>query len=211
MPELCRICETRRPRRYCPGVRGDICSICCGTEREVSVDCPFECEYLQEARAHEKPPEVDPKTFPNADIRVTESFLREHEPLLMFAAMALFRASMETPAVVDTDVREALDALIRTYRTAQSGLIYQTRPNNVYAAAVQARWQQSLEEFRQQSQRQAGMATLRDTEVLGVLVFLQQLELQNNNGRRRGRAFLDFLRSYFGAAPNGPEASPLMP
>ena len=50
----CAICETRRPRRFCPGVRGDICSICCGTEREVTVDCPLDCEYLQEARRHDK-------------------------------------------------------------------------------------------------------------------------------------------------------------
>jgi len=41
------------------------------------------------------------------------------------------------------------------------------------------------------------MQTMRDTDVLGALVFLQRLELQNNNGRRRGRAYFDFLRTYF--------------
>ena len=43
----CAICETRRPRRYCPGVRGEICAICCGTAREVTVDCPLDCPYLR--------------------------------------------------------------------------------------------------------------------------------------------------------------------
>jgi len=43
------------------------------------------------------------------------------------------------------------------------------------------------------------MQTLRDADVLGALVFLQRLELQHNNGRRRGRAFVDFLRAYFPA------------
>jgi len=28
-------------------------------------------------------------------------------------------------------------------------------------------------------------------------VFLQRLELDNNNGRKRGRAYLDFLRGFF--------------
>ena len=46
----CRICDTRKPRRYCPGVTGDICSICCGNEREVTVDCPLDCPFLVEAR-----------------------------------------------------------------------------------------------------------------------------------------------------------------
>src|SRR5215212_6262711 len=67
----CAICETRRPRRFCPGVRGDICSVCCGTEREVTVDCPFECEYLQQSRHHEKPAPLDSPALPNQDIRVT--------------------------------------------------------------------------------------------------------------------------------------------
>ena len=51
----CALCETRRPRRFCPGVRGDICTLCCGSEREVSVACPLDCEYLREAHKHEKP------------------------------------------------------------------------------------------------------------------------------------------------------------
>ena len=55
----CAICQIRRPRRFCPGVRGDICSLCCGTEREVTVNCPLDCEYLQEARKHEKLSEFD--------------------------------------------------------------------------------------------------------------------------------------------------------
>ena len=45
------------------------------------------------------------------------------------------------------------------------------------------------------------MPVLRDADVLGVLVFLERLELQHNNGRRRGRAFLDFLRAYLPEPP----------
>src|SRR3954454_7132300 len=85
----CAICETRRPRRFCPGVRGDICSICCGTEREVSVNCPLECEFLQEARRHDKPATLDPADVPNQDIRVTERFIDEHHALVTFIADAL--------------------------------------------------------------------------------------------------------------------------
>ena len=41
-----------------------ICSICCGTEREVTVDCPLDCEFLQEARQHEKPQRIDRRRIP---------------------------------------------------------------------------------------------------------------------------------------------------
>src|SRR5579863_1170349 len=117
----CAICETRRPRRFCPGVRGEICSLCCGTEREVSVSCPLDCEYLRDARKHDKPLEFDEAQLPNRDIQVTDRFLEEHEDLIMFLGSVVATGAFETDGAVDFDVREALEALVRTYRTLQSG------------------------------------------------------------------------------------------
>ncbi|MEN6608064.1 MAG: hypothetical protein ABFD60_12540 [Bryobacteraceae bacterium] len=191
----CTICEKRRPRRFCPGVRGEICSLCCGTEREVTIDCPFDCEYLEDARLHERPPEIDPETVPNKDVRVSESFLREHEGLIAVCARGLFDAAATASGAIDFDVREALDALIRTYRTLDSGLIYQTTPTNPIAATIQRTFREIFDGYRKQLHERVGMETIRDADVLGVLVFLQHLEIGHNNGRRRGRAFLDFLRT----------------
>jgi hypothetical protein len=53
--------------------------------------------------------------------------------------------------------------------------------------------------LRERMAEESGMQRLRDADVLGTLVFLQRLEMRHNNGRRRGRAFFDFLRSYFPA------------
>jgi len=44
----------RKEKRFCPAVHGRICAQCCGEEREVTIDCPSECVYLQQAREHEK-------------------------------------------------------------------------------------------------------------------------------------------------------------
>jgi hypothetical protein len=200
----CQLCEVRRPRRLCPGVRGEICAPCCGADREVTIACPLDCEYLREARLHENPPEVDPDKFPNSDIRVSDNFLRNNERLLTFAAATLFQVSQQNPDVIDLDMREALGALIRTYRTLESGLIYESRPANPLAAFVQQRFQQALQEHRQHATQSTGITTIRDADVLGILVFLERLELSNNNGRRRGRAFIDFLRGFFPSQPSGP-------
>jgi len=194
----CKICNKRRAKRFCPGVSGDICAVCCGTERENTVDCPLSCEHLQAARRHETPAPVDGENFPNKDIRLTEDFVREHEHVMMWLSLALARA-IEKERAVDFDAREALDALIRTYRTRESGLIYETRPQNPYAAAIQDELRKSIEELHKRIADEQGMQTLRDADVLGSLVFLQRLELSHNNGRRRGRAFFDFLRGYFPA------------
>src|SRR5438045_2932192 len=140
----CVICETRRPRRYCPGVRGDICSICCGTEREVTVSCPLECEYLQEAREREKVPALDHTTVPNKDIKVSNKFLADNEPLVLFLSATLLHAALEQPGIVDYDVREVLDAMIRTHRTLESGLYYETKPANPLAAQLQLELQKNI-------------------------------------------------------------------
>ena len=206
----CAICRTRKPRRFCPGVNGDICTLCCGQEREVTVDCPFDCPFLQEARKHEHTEPVDPTQFPNQDIRVTEEFLGEHEPLLVSVMSSVMLAALDTPGAVDRDVRDALEALIRTQRTLQSGVYYETRPENALANRIFSETQTGLEEFRKKESEELGMAHTRDADMLGVLVFLQRLALDRNNGRPRGRAFLDSLRGFLNeaevAAP--PSSSP---
>ena len=206
----CAICEVRRPRRYCPGVRGDICSICCGTEREVTVDCPLDCAYLQEARLHEKPVELDPATIPHQDIQVPERFLTENQALLLFIAQTLGRAALETPGGTDHDVREALDGLIRTYRTLQSGVYYESRPANPLANHIFSRVQEQAAAFRESERKELGMSKTRDADILGMLVFFQRLEYDRNNGRRRGRAFIDFLRREFGESAPAPAAPSLI-
>jgi hypothetical protein len=189
----CAICHIRKPRRFCPGVRGDICTICCGTEREVTVDCPWDCAYLQEARKHERSAPVNPDGFPNQEIRVSEEFLQDHEALLVAMARAF-----DTAGAVDLDVREALDALIRTYRTLERGVYYETRPDNALASRISRSMQSAIEEYRGHETERLQTRHTRDADVLTTLVFLQRLELDRNNGRPRGKAFLDFLRSFFG-------------
>ena len=157
---------------------------------------------------------MNPDEFPNKDIHITEEFLGEHEPLVVGAMGSLMRAAFDTPGAVDRDIRDALDALIRTERTLQSGVYYETRPVSTLANRIFSATRAGLEEFRNREREDLGMSRTRDADVLGVLVFLQRLELDRNNGRPRGRAFLDSLRGFLGEAEGGvpqtPSASPLI-
>jgi len=76
---VCAICEKRKPKRFCPAVHGHICPQCCGEQREVTLDCPRECVYLQQARQHEKARPIEgmdqSSLFPN--VEVGEQFLYE--------------------------------------------------------------------------------------------------------------------------------------
>jgi hypothetical protein len=198
-------------KRWCPAARESITSQQCGEGREDRYLCPLECPYLAEARLHEKMPDVNPDEFPNRDIRVTEEFLRRNELLLLFAARTILASALESDGT-DADVGEALDALIQTYRTLESGLIYDTRPANPYAAAIYERMREGAQRFADEIQQQTGMYNLRDADLLGVFVFLRNLAIQHSNGRRRSRRFLDFLRLYFPASPPAePPTAPKSP
>lgn len=211
---VCAICEIRKPRRSCPGVNGDICAICCGTEREVTVNCPLDCEYLQGARRREKPAPVEESAIPNQDIEVTERLVQENLPLLDTLGAALIGTALEIGAI-DADAREALAALVRTYRTLESGVYYDTRPTGSFAAALYERVQHAGSKFRSEEQRRAGVTRTRDADMLGLMVFLQRMELARNNGKPRGRAFIDSLRGYYSerasAVPATPPSSLLLP
>ena len=113
---------------------------------------------------------------------------------------------------MDRDIREALEASIRTYRSLQSGLYYETRPDNPLAARIGDTLQERIAEFRKEETQKLGMTRTRDSDVLRLLVFFQRLALDRDNGRPRGRAFVDVLRAFYpdGSAPAAPRASSLI-
>lgn len=191
---LCKICGKRRAKRVCPAVDGLICPICCGIEREVSLSCPLKCEYLQEAHKREKAVPVTEREMLHPEVVVTEEFLVQHEELLLFSIFSLLQAALRTDSAVDSDVMAALEATVQTRRTLESGLVYETRASNAIAAAVQRLFSSSLADYCKIREEQDGLKPVRDSEILAVLVFLQRIGQQNQNGRQRGRMFIDLLR-----------------
>lgn len=117
--------------------------------------------------------------------------------MLTAAGQFLLDAAFKTPGAVDRDVRDALEAMARTYKSLESGVIYQSMPNSPVGQAIVGQVQEMLDKFRQGETQRAGFARTRDVNVLGILVFLLRMAIDRDNGRRRGRSFLDFLRSHF--------------
>jgi hypothetical protein len=191
----CAICQKRRPRRYCPGVRAEICPVCCGTEREVTVRCPPDCEFLVEARKHEHTAGLTPATIPHRDITISEEFLEEHADLISALSMALTTEAARSTAV-DSDAHEALESLIRTYRTLQSGVIYESMPTNPLAADLHRALQETGARYQAEERQELGMSQTSDADILRALVFLDVLSVDRNNGRTFGRSFLDALLKF---------------
>lgn len=160
----------------------------------MSLSCPLECEYLQEAHKREKPLTIPESQISNGDIAVTEEFIRDHEELLLFAIYSLLEAALRTAGAIDADVMGALEALIQTHRTLESGLVYETRSENAIAAGVQRLFAASLNDYQKVRAEREGLPSVRNVEILAILVFLHRVGQQNQNGRARGRMFIDLLR-----------------
>ncbi len=199
MTVQCKICNQRRAKRHCPGAEGEICAICCAEGREITIECPRECPHLREARAHEAKVVLTIDQVPNRDIEVSEDFVRQQEHLVLMLGNTITRA-MEKGKAVDSDAREALEAIIQTYRTRESGLIYESKPANPYAVEIVDALKSMIEELGKKVEEATGTNTVRDADLLGTLIFLQRLALQYDNGRRRGRVFFDFLMDHFPVA-----------
>jgi hypothetical protein len=149
----CAICEERKEKRFCPAVHGRICPQCCGEQRELTLDCPSDCTYLQQARAHAKAQNEGPAQLDSAalfpEVEIDERFLYEREELILGLSFALAKSarggrspgghsgadhslaghSLIDRSPVDRDLIAALSSLAKTYETlVNSNLIYEPPP-----------------------------------------------------------------------------------
>ncbi len=196
----CTICETRKEKRFCPAVHGRICPQCCGEQREVTLDCPSDCVYLQQARAHEKarPLQDLDQAALLPQIEIGDQFLYEHEHLVVGLSFALAKCARADRAINDADVIAALASLARTQETlVKSGLHYEIPIASMSQQTIAAEVQKMLKEYREAEHKHVGYSRLRDADVLRAFVFLVRLGHAHTSGRPKSRAFLDFILGQF--------------
>jgi len=196
----CAICGVRKEKRFCPAVHGRICPQCCGEQRELTLDCPSDCTYLQQARQHDEPrrPEDVPTEQLFAAVDIPEHFLREHEPLLMGVWHTLTRRYAADRNLTDREVIGALANMAKSYQTlVDSGLVYGEATPGLSQQAIIDALRQLLQEFLELEQKHLGYTSLKDGDVLKALVFTLRLAHMRTSGRPFSRRFLDFLRHQF--------------
>ena len=203
----CAICGIRKEKRFCPAVHGRICPQCCGEQRELTLDCPSDCVYLQQARQHEEPRRPEDLQadglFPSVEI--PEQFLREHEPLLMGIWHTLTRRYAADRSLTDREVIGALANMAKSYQTlVGSGLVYEEATPGLAQQAIIEALHKLVHEYRELEQEHLGNAALKDGDVLKALVFTLRLAHMRTSGRPFSRRFLDFLQEQF------PDTQPLI-
>lgn len=174
--------------------------MCCGTEREVSIDCPSDCGYLVSAHRYE---EQHPRSLaadtPLLDVRIPSDTIQSRGQFLSAIAFTIAKFCAAQPSTADPDVIAALRALAETYKTLASGIVYEQPP----VGHLQHELYDALSAFLREAQQNASQApfgNVKDSETFHLLVFLCRMGLLRTNGRPRSRRFIAFLRGHFPGA-----------
>ena len=200
----CAICDLRKEKRFCPAIHGRICPQCCGEQREVTLDCPSDCPYLQQAREHEKPraaADLDPAAL-LPEVEIADGFLYEHEHLILGLSFALAKRAHADRSLHDADLIAGTTALAHSYqRLVNSGLHYEDPIHSPGQQAIVAELQNMVKEYREAEEKHMGYSKLRDADVLRGLVFLIRMAHARTSGRPKSRAFIEFLFAQFPEKP----------
>jgi hypothetical protein len=194
----CPICEKRKEGRFCPAKAEKICAVCCGTEREVTIDCPADCGYLAAAHRYEDQNKRSiPADTPFLEERIPEGTLHVHQPLMAALAFTAAKACVNGPSATDSDVLAALTALAESYKTLISGIYYEKVPHIPVQREIYSALKALLDDLKQKQAAAGTLETLKDQDIFFVIIFLFRMGLLRSNGRPRSRRYIEFLRGQF--------------
>jgi hypothetical protein len=199
---VCPICEKRKGVRFCPAKGETICAVCCGTGREVTIDCTPDCPHLLAAHRYEdEHPRALPTETPLLDVNLPSDVVHTHQQLMAALAFTIAKFCATQHDATDTDVLAGIQALAETYKTLRSGIYYEKPPDAHLPRELYAALTAFIAEVKQQQAERSNSASLKDSDIFFVLVFLYRMGLLRTNGRPRSRRFIEFLRSQFPDAP----------
>jgi hypothetical protein len=193
----CPLCSSRHGKRYCPAVAEQICAVCCGTKREIEIDCPSSCAYLKASRSYElDKPVPDPEVAAKAH-NFDEAFFERYHPVLDAVTLSLIEEYTESKWLVDIDVIEVYRCLKATMKTLSSGLYYESLPEGTVRLSLFRRLKALFDEMMQPDPG-ANRPTLKVTEAIDVLDFLIVVAQANSSIRPKSRRYLDWVTERFG-------------
>lgn len=151
----CPSCGQRKGRRHCPALRASICTVCCGTKRQVEIACPSDCAYLVSAREH--PAAVVRRKQEQDVARLIPSIrhLNERQYQLFFVFQTtITRFKPEGfGRLVDSDVAEAAAAMAATLETSARGVIYEHVPDTPPAKGLAKELRNTIAQIREHGAR----------------------------------------------------------
>jgi len=148
----CPRCGQRKAKRNCPALSTAICTVCCATERLVTIDCPDDCPHLVSARSF---PAASTRRQQQADVDVLLPSIRElterqYQLFFLFQNVIAQAQPEGLMRVTDRDVAEASASVAKALETAAKGVIYEEWPAAPIARRMAEGFKDVLIHVRQQ-------------------------------------------------------------
>jgi hypothetical protein len=193
----CPICEKRKGARYCPAKGETICAVCCGTGREVTIDCTPDCPHLIAAHRYEdEHPRALPPDTPLLDVNLPRDIIHLQQQFMAALAFTIAKFCAAQRDATDSDVLAGIQALAETYKTLRSGIYYEKPPDAPLPRELYAALTAFIADVKQQAER-GNSPGPKDSDIFSLLVFLYRMGLLRTNGRPRSRRYIEFLRGQF--------------
>lgn len=194
----CPLCSERPAKRFCPAKDTSICPVCCGTKREVEIDCPAACSYLQAGRSYESERRtLDPDLLARVK-PLGDDFLYRFSAVMNVLSLGVLEERQRSPWLVDVDVIEAYKGLHSTLKTLEGGIHYETVPEGAVRASLYHRLKKMLDGMMQA--QADGTPALKVSEAMQVMDFLAFAATVNSNPRPKSRQYLDWITGMATAA-----------
>jgi len=197
----CPLCQKRPSKRVCPGVRQEICPVCCATKRLVEIQCPDDCRYLESAQKH---PAALVKRQIDRDLTTlmaTVGRLSEHQLQLLFVLQSVVLSFKPDgiARLADGDVALAAGALASTLEAATKGLIIDESTASIPAEELRRAMKPVVDEVGK-----AG-GTRAEREVAAVLRAMERGAKHEGGLIPEGQtAYLDLVGRVFQQRPQTP-------
>ena len=193
----CPLCSDRAGKRYCPAKGVQICAVCCGTLREVEIDCPSSCIHLKASRSYAAEKQIPDPQLAAKIHKFDKKFLHDFSPILDAVSKSVVEERLTSPWLVDRDVIEVYKCLHTTMKTLASGIYYESLPDGPVRISLFRRLKALLDELMQPDPS-ADHGVLKVSEALDVLDFLTFVAQMNSSVRPRSRGYLDWLSTMSG-------------
>jgi len=192
----CVLCERKKAKRFCPARQSTICAPCCGAKRILEIDCPESCGYLKIGRDREASQE-GARHFRPADVRQQEKWSQlfaDFEPVIVGLQTTIADERLAARQLTDADVAQALDCLLKTLRTEERGVFYETTSENLRADALRRQMSLLIESFRQPQKDSEKRIQLGDA--IDCLEMLRSVVGSHLEAGSPGPSFVDFVARY---------------
>src|SRR5712671_6159419 len=167
----CPLCSERPAKRFCPAKETRICPVCCGSKREVEIDCPSSCYHLMAGRAYEGDQRAPEPQLASVVQAFDKSFIYRHAPVLNAVCLGVLEERALTPWMVDSDVIEVFKNLTATMKTLSSGIYYETLPEGAVRVSLFRRLKDLFDGFVQPQPSNLEQS-LKVSDAVDILNFL---------------------------------------